>query len=160
MFHPSVAYVSHICCKCFYLDVVYVFAIATHVSFLVFYVCCNCFNLFLTYVASVSSRYCKSRSSVIHVVVGPICSSHLLQLLGPPACVWVWKGCHDAATRHGAARATMRAQDMVRREPTREAGAGVQTLDLPFLFRMLPGGAILVESSLILLLLQYGVIQM
>jgi hypothetical protein len=26
---------------------------------------------------------------VAHVAVGLICSNHLLQLLGPPVCVWV-----------------------------------------------------------------------
>ena len=71
---------------------------------------------------------------VVHVTLGPICSGHLLQQLGPPA--WVWRGHHGAGAGHEAramvrARATVRAQDMEQRGPPREAGAGVRTLDVP-----------------------------
>ena len=57
------------------------------------------FQLFRTYVASVSSRCYKSRSGVAHVAVGPICGSHLLQLLGSSVCVWVWRGHHGVWAR-------------------------------------------------------------
>jgi hypothetical protein len=53
VFHLDVAYVSHICCKCL-IWILCMFAMATHVFFLVFHtnvasvsivsdVCCNCF---------------------------------------------------------------------------------------------------------------------
>jgi hypothetical protein len=60
---------------------------------------------------------------VAHIAMEPICSSHLLQLLGLPACAWVWRGRHgagaghEARTGHGAgvvhetAWATVRIQD-------------------------------------------------
>jgi hypothetical protein len=69
---------------------------------------------------------------VAHGVVGSIGSSCLLQLLGPPACAWVWrsvsrKPCgrksrwsstgHGSGAGHGAARDTMRAWDTERRGP-------------------------------------------
>jgi hypothetical protein len=77
--------------------------------------------------------------SVVHVILGPICSSHILQLLGlnmqphnataRPACIFVgvegppWCGRgtqsagHSAGTGHEAARATVRAQDMEQHGP-------------------------------------------
>jgi hypothetical protein len=41
--------------------------------------------------------------------VRPICSSHLLQLLGPLACAYEWKGRHGAGVGHKAMRDTKRA---------------------------------------------------
>ena len=75
------------------------------------------FQLIRTYVACVSSRCYKSRFGVAYVVVRPIYSSHLLKLLGPPACAWMWRGHYGAATGHEA-RATVRARDMEQRGPT------------------------------------------
>jgi hypothetical protein len=97
MFYTYVASVLSRCCICFTLmlqvfhtDVVYVFNMCfPRVS----NVCCKYFNCFRTYVANIFSRCCKNRSSVAHVVVDPICSSHLLQLLSPPACTCVRRGC-------------------------------------------------------------------
>jgi hypothetical protein len=83
------------------------------------------FQLFWMYVASVSSRYCKSRSIVAHVVVGPICNSHRLQLLGLLACV----GVEGAPRCERKPRCGHRTQ--VWHEPPREAGAagaGIQML--------------------------------
>jgi hypothetical protein len=37
---------------------------------------------------------------ITHVAVGPIYSTYLLQLLGPPACTWVWRGRHGAGAGH------------------------------------------------------------
>jgi hypothetical protein len=75
-------------------------------------------QLFRSYVAKVSSSWCKSRSSVAHIVVGPICNSRLLQLLGT-ACMCV--GVEGArarnradADRDGAVRDMERARDTVR----------------------------------------------
>jgi hypothetical protein len=86
----DVAYVSHICCKCF-ISMLHMFCNGYTRVFLVLQV----FQLFWTHVASVLSRYCKSRSSVAHVIVGPICRSLLLD---PHAYAWVWRG---ASARHG-----------------------------------------------------------
>jgi hypothetical protein len=36
------------------------------------------FHLFQTYVAKVLFEYCKSRSGILSVVVGPTCHNHLL----------------------------------------------------------------------------------
>jgi hypothetical protein len=88
--------------------------------------------VFHTYDASVSTISdvcCKSRSSVAHVAVDPICSIRLLQLLGPHACAWVWMG------RERQVRETMQAQiqteagmgygagrDTERHRPRREVG--------------------------------------
>ena len=104
MFHTYVASVLFECC---------VFLQWLHTFFLVFNICSKCFNLFWTYVVSVLSRCCKNRSGVACVAVGPICSSHMLQLLGPPACAWVWRGRHGAGTRHRAAWATVQVRDTV-----------------------------------------------
>jgi hypothetical protein len=38
---------------------------------------------------------------IAHIAVGLICSTDLLQLLGPPACTWVWRGRHGAGAGHG-----------------------------------------------------------
>jgi len=89
---------SYVCCKYFYLDVCNGYTRGFK-FFLVFYKCfrrmLQVFQLFRTYVANVFSRCCKSRSSVAHVAMWPIYSSCLLQLLGPPACTWVWRGCEQ-----------------------------------------------------------------
>jgi hypothetical protein len=103
LFYLGVAYVSHICCKCFirmlHMFHTYVarvsseccicFAMTTHMFSWCFRRMLQVFQLFWTYVASVSSRCCKSRSGVAHVAVEPICNSRLLQLLGPLVCAWV-----------------------------------------------------------------------
>jgi hypothetical protein len=104
MFYQGVAYVSHLyvasvlsgCCICFTLmlqvfhpNIAYVFNTCfRHVSDV--YVVS--FQLFQVYVVNVSSKCCKSRYGVAHVIVAPICNSCLLQLLGPPSCAWVWRG--------------------------------------------------------------------
>ena len=89
---------SYVCCKYFYLDVCNGYTRGFK-FFLVFYKCfrrmLQVFQLFRTYVANVFSRCCKSRSSVAHVAMWPIYNSRLLQLLGPPACAWVWRGCEQ-----------------------------------------------------------------
>jgi hypothetical protein len=84
--------VSPGCCICF-THVASVFIWMLHMF-------CNgytCVSLvFHTYVASILFRCCKSRSYVAHVAVRPMCSSHLLHLLDPPACARVWRGHHGA----------------------------------------------------------------
>jgi hypothetical protein len=100
MFHIYITSISSGCCiyftrtlQAFYLDItLHMFAMATHVFLQCFIRMLQVFQLFWTYVASVSSIYCKSRSGVTHVVVRPIYHSRILQLLGLPACVWVWRG--------------------------------------------------------------------
>jgi hypothetical protein len=95
-------------------------------------VCCKCFNCFGRMLQVVYLDVAKIDLGVAHIVVGPICSNHLLQLLGPPACTWVWRGCHGAGLQdteqsgtrsphgsrcgagHRAVRATVRARDTVR----------------------------------------------
>ena len=60
----------------------------------------------------------QSRYGAAHVVVRPIYSSHLLQLLGPPAYAWMWRGRHGAGTGHGSrVGATVRAHDTKWRGP-------------------------------------------
>jgi hypothetical protein len=86
MFHTYVASVSFGCCVCFAMD--------THVFFWCFRRMLQVFQLFRTYIASVSSRCCKSKSGVAHVIIGPICSSHLLQLLA----LLHARGCRGGAT--------------------------------------------------------------
>jgi hypothetical protein len=83
VFHPDVAYAFNTCFPC--VSDVYV-----------------AFQLFQMYIANVSSRCCKSRSDVAHIVVAPISSSYLLQLLGPPSCERVWRGREQQAwdTKH------------------------------------------------------------
>jgi hypothetical protein len=99
------ACVSHIFCKCFiwiciylthmlqvlHLNVSYVLQ-WLHMFFWYFRRMLQVFQQFRTYVAIVLSRCYKSRPSVAHVVVGPICRSSLLQPLGPRACTWGWRG--------------------------------------------------------------------
>jgi hypothetical protein len=61
--------------------------------------------VFQTYVASVSivlTFVAKVDLDVAHVAVEPNCSNHLLQLLCPPACAWVWRGCHGESAGHEA----------------------------------------------------------
>jgi hypothetical protein len=74
MFHTYVASV--------FIWMLHMFVMATHV----FCKCYRCmllvFQLFRTYVVSVLSGYCKNRSGVAHVAIGPICRSRLLRLLG------------------------------------------------------------------------------
>jgi uncharacterized membrane protein YhaH (DUF805 family) len=72
------------------------------------------FQLFRTYVANVSSICYKSRSGVAHVAVDPIHSICLLYLLGPLACVWVWRWHERQVRGHEAARTTVCAQDTER----------------------------------------------
>jgi hypothetical protein len=78
----GVAYVSHLCCKCFirmlhmfHIDVAYILQWLHTYFFSCFWRMLQVFQLFRTYVANVSSRCCKSRSGVSHVTMGPICSS-------------------------------------------------------------------------------------
>ena len=55
-------------------------------------VCCKCFNCFGRILQVFYLDVVKVDLGVAHVVVGPIYSSHLLKLLGLPACAWVWRG--------------------------------------------------------------------
>jgi hypothetical protein len=86
MFHTYVVSVLFGCCVCFAMD--------THVFFQMFRMYVASFWLFQTYVTSVSSRCCKSRSVIAHVIVGPIYSSHLLQLLAHLHA----RGCREGVT--------------------------------------------------------------
>jgi hypothetical protein len=78
VFHTYILSVLSEYCICF--------AMATNMFFLcvqtyvisVSDVCYKCFNCFGRMLQSISSRCCKTRSSVAHVVVGPICRSRLL----------------------------------------------------------------------------------
>jgi hypothetical protein len=63
------------CCKCF--------AMAKNMFSWCFRRMLEMFQLFRMCVTNVSSRCCKVDLGVAHVAVGPICSNHLLQLLGP-----------------------------------------------------------------------------
>jgi hypothetical protein len=66
------------CCICFVL--------ATHVSLAFQTYVASVLTISKVYITNVFSRYCKSRSGVTYVVVNPICSNCLLQLLGPREC--------------------------------------------------------------------------
>jgi hypothetical protein len=83
----------YVCCKWFHLNVFNVGNGYTR-GFQVFLVYHKCFRhmlqvfqLFRTYVANVFSRCYKSKYGCCTCCSG----SHLLQLLGLPACVWVWR---------------------------------------------------------------------
>jgi hypothetical protein len=84
----SVLGVSYLCCKCFHLDVAYVYNshIRVFKFFLVFCRCFRCmlqmFQLFWTYVAGALSGCYKNRSGVAHVAMEPTYHNHMLQLLG------------------------------------------------------------------------------
>jgi hypothetical protein len=108
-------HVASICFKCFirilqvfYLNVVYILQWLQMCFLGVSYVCCKCFNCFDFMLQVFSSRCCKSISWCCTCCSGPNCSSHLLQLLCPPACAWVWRGRqsasagHEVCTVHGA----------------------------------------------------------
>jgi hypothetical protein len=78
---------------------------------------CKCFNCFECMLQVFHLNAIKVDLGVAHVAVGPICSSHLLQLLGLPAkhmSVERAPRC-ESETRSGAgherARATVRARD-------------------------------------------------
>jgi hypothetical protein len=75
----------------FYLDVAYVLQ-WLHMFSWYFRHMLQVFQLFWMCIGSVLSRCCKSRSDVANVIVRPICYNHLIYMLGPPACVWVWRG--------------------------------------------------------------------
>jgi hypothetical protein len=95
--------------------------------------CCKCFNYFGRMLQMCPLNIAKADlDDVAHGAVGPICSSCLLQLLGPPACAWVWRGAcgkpcgrrsrwsnagHGSGAGHGAARDTMRVWDTERHGP-------------------------------------------
>ena len=76
---------SYVCCKYFHLDVCNGYTRGFK-FFLVFYKCfrrmLQVFQLFWMYVANVFSRCCKSKYGCCTCCSG----SHLLQLLGLPAC--------------------------------------------------------------------------
>jgi hypothetical protein len=105
VFHTYVAGVLSGCCICF--------AMAINVFSWFSDVCCNYFNCFGSMLQVFHLNIAKVDLAVVYVTVGPIYSSHLLQLLGSPACAWVWRGRHGAGAGHEAARATVRARDMV-----------------------------------------------
>jgi hypothetical protein len=123
----------YVCCKWFHLNVCNVGNGYTR-GFQVFLVYCKCFRrmlqvfqLFQTYVANVFSRCCKSKYGCCTYCSG----SHLLQLLGLPACAWVWKGRERDTVRaqietkhrktHRVVRDMVRVWDTERRGPSREA---------------------------------------
>jgi hypothetical protein len=49
-------------------------------------VCCKCFKYFKRMLQVFYLDVAKVDIGVAHFAVGPICSNHQLQLLGPPAC--------------------------------------------------------------------------
>jgi len=55
-------------------------------------VCCKCFNYFRHMLQVFHLDVAIVDLGVPHVAVEAIYSSHLLQLLGLPACAWVWRG--------------------------------------------------------------------
>jgi hypothetical protein len=115
MFH-----IYSVCCKCF-IWMLLCFAMAANIFFLVF----------RTYVASVFYICYKSRSSVAHVALGPICSSHLLQLMGPPAV----RACHTKRHRPRYRRRTRcGASTHMKRASGRWPRPDVWTLDVSILF--------------------------
>jgi hypothetical protein len=61
---------------------------------------------------------------VTHIAVGSICNNHLLQLLSPPGCAWVWRGRHGVGAGHEAVWDTMQVRDTEWHGPSREAGEG------------------------------------
>jgi hypothetical protein len=66
---------------------------------------------------------------VLHILQSdPSARGHLMQLLGPAACVWVWRGRHGVSAGHIASRDTKHARDMVQCKSPHEAGVGVRTL--------------------------------
>ena len=101
VFHLDVATVYwmlhiHVCFKCFihtlqvfYLDVAYVLQWLQTCFTGVLDVCCKCFNCFRRMLQVFHLDVAKVDLGFAHVAVGPICSSHLLQLLGLHACTWV-----------------------------------------------------------------------
>jgi hypothetical protein len=137
----GVAYVSHLCCKCWMLHMfhTYVASVSSrcHIFAIAIYVFSSCFKrmlqVFQMYVVNILSRCCKSRTSVVHIAVVSICSSRLLQLSSTPACTWYARGvsgkrgkwaqieAERRGTRsnagHGAAWDTMWPQDTERHEP-------------------------------------------
>jgi hypothetical protein len=126
----------------FYLDVAYVLQWLQTCFPGVSDVCYKYFNCFRYMLQVFHLDVAKVDLSVVHVAVRPISSSHILQLLGPPACMWVWRRRHDAGVGnearvgHGAGVEHEATQVMVRgggygaaRAP-HEAGAGIRTLSL------------------------------
>jgi hypothetical protein len=103
MFRLGVAYVSHLCCKCFiwvlHMFHTYIASVSSGrcicFQHIFLDICYKCLNCFWTYDANVSSRCCKSRSGVVYGVVDPICSSRAATAAGPSCmCVGVegvWK---------------------------------------------------------------------
>jgi hypothetical protein len=78
------------------------FAMAINVFSGVSDVCCKCFNCFERMLQVLHLDITKVNLSVAHVAMGPICSNHFEQLLGSPACAWVWRERHDADAGHEA----------------------------------------------------------
>ena len=118
----SVSGVSYVCCKCF-IWILHMFCNgyhAIHVFSWCFRRILQVFQLFWTYVASISSRCCKNRYDVAHVVVGPTCRSRLLQLLGLCGCAWEQRG------RERQARETEQAQIVMRPPRGHTQGLGFQ----------------------------------
>jgi hypothetical protein len=112
----------------FRLDVAYVFH--THVFSWYFRRMLQVFQLFQMYVASVSSKCCKSRSNVAHVVVGPAVARPTYMCVGVEGVRAV--GMRNARRRgNGAARAP-REQHAYAGARAGAAGTGVRILDLPY----------------------------
>ena len=91
----DVAYVSHICCKCF-IWMLHIFcngfsSVFSGVFASVSDVCFKCFICLQTYVVNVSSKYFKSRSGVVHVATAPVAGEQWpttgLRLLPCAACL-------------------------------------------------------------------------
>jgi hypothetical protein len=94
MFHTYVASVLSGCCICF--------AMAVNVFPGISDVCCKCFNCFGRMLQVFLLDVVKGDLGVAHVV-GLICNSHLLQLLGSPACA-----CVERVPRCGCGTRSMR----------------------------------------------------
>jgi hypothetical protein len=110
MLQAYVSNVSYICCK-YFIWMLHMFCNGYKRVFLVFQtyvaswsknVCCKCFNYFDVYCEYFHLDITKIDFGVAHVAVGPNCNRHLMQLLCPPVCAWVWRGCHNASAGHEA----------------------------------------------------------
>jgi hypothetical protein len=81
VFYLDVAYISHICCKCF-IWMLHMFAMVFKCFASVSDVCCKSFNYFERMLQVFDLDVVKKDLSVAHVAIGLTCCSCLLQLLG------------------------------------------------------------------------------
>ena len=135
MFHTYVASVSSWCSICFthilhlfHLDVAYVLQ-WLHTCFPRVSDVLQVFQLFWTYVVNIFSRCYKSRSSVAHVTVDAICSSHWPTTTTGPVCMRVGVervrtasvGNHTGADWDGSRRGTQSGHETPREVCVRHA---------------------------------------